>query len=52
MSVVLAACRGLWSGLIEPAHNNSNKMTGELSEDSDQPGYPPSLISLRWALSE
>ena len=28
---------------LEPAHDN-NKMPCALSEDSDQPGQPPSLI--------
>ena len=31
----------------EPPHDKTNKMTFALSEDSDQPGHPPSLISLR-----
>ena len=30
--------------LTEPAHAKSNKMTCAPSEDSDQPGHPPSLI--------
>ena len=30
--------------ITEPAHNKPNKMTRTLSEDSDQPGHPPSLI--------
>ena len=29
---------------IEPQHNKTSKMTCGLREDSDQPGYPPSLI--------
>ena len=33
--------------LYEPAHEKTNKMVCAPSEDSDQPGYPPSLISLR-----
>ena len=32
---------------IEPPHDKTNKITCALSEDSDQPGHPPSLISLR-----
>ena len=28
----------------EPAHDKTNKMACALSEDSDQPGHPPSLI--------
>ena len=28
----------------DPAHHKTNKMTCASSEDSDQPGYPPSLI--------
>ena len=30
--------------LYEPAHDKTNKMTCAPSEDSDQPGHPPSLI--------
>ena len=30
--------------LIEPPQKNSNKMARAPSEDSDQPGHPPSLI--------
>ena len=29
---------------FEPPHDKSNKMAGAPSEDSDQPGHPPSLI--------
>ena len=29
--------------IIEPPHDKSNKMACALSEDSDQPGHPPSL---------
>ena len=29
---------------IEPAHDKTNKMTCELSEDSGKPVHPPSLI--------
>ena len=32
---------------FEPPHDKSNKMAGAPSKDSDQPGHPPSLISLR-----
>ena len=32
---------------IEPPHDKTNKVTCAPSEDSDQPGHPPSLISLR-----
>ena len=35
-----------WCGSIEPQHNKTNKMTCVPSKDSDQPGHPPSLISL------
>ena len=31
--------------LIEPPHDKNNKMAYAPSEDSDQPGHPPSLIS-------
>ena len=30
--------------LNKPQHDQTNKMTCEPSEDSDQPGYPPGLI--------
>ena len=30
----------------EPPHDKTNKMACVPSEDSDQPGHPPSLISL------
>ena len=33
--------------LIEPPHEKTNKMACAPSEDSDQPGHPPNLISLR-----
>ena len=33
--------------IFEPQHDKNNKMTCAPSEDSDQPGHPPSLISLR-----
>ena len=36
-----------WLVENEPPHDKTNKMTRALSEDSDQPGHPPSLISLR-----
>ena len=31
----------------EPPHDKTNKMACAPREDSDQPGHPPSLISLR-----
>ena len=31
-------------GIFEPSHDKTNKMTCAPSEDSDQPGHPPSLI--------
>ena len=31
----------------EPPHNKTNEVACAPSEDSDQPGHPPSLISLR-----
>ena len=34
-----------------PPHDKTNKMTFVPSEDSDQPGHPPCLISLRCALN-
>ena len=33
--------------IFEPQHNKNNKMNCVPNEDSDQPGHPPSLISLR-----
>ena len=36
---------------FEPAHDKTNKMACAPSEDSDQPGHPPSLISLHCALN-
>ena len=33
------------SVIHEPPHDKTNKMTCAPSEDSDQPGHPPSLIS-------
>ena len=33
-----------WWGSYEPPHDKTNKMTCTPSEDSDQPGHPPSLI--------
>ena len=35
----------------EPRHEKPNEMTFAPSEGSDQPGHPPSLISLCCALS-
>ena len=32
---------------FELPHGKTNKVACALSEDSDQPGHPPSLISLR-----
>ena len=41
------------SSTYEPQHYKTNKMTCPPSEDSDQPGHPPSLIkSLRSARNE
>ena len=33
-----------WTILFEPWHDKTNKMAYAPSEDSDQPGHPPSLI--------
>ena len=35
----------------EPGHGKTNKMACAPSEDSDQPGYPPSLIRVFALLS-
>ena len=32
--------------IIKPEHDKTNKICAS-SEDSDQPGHPPSLISIR-----
>ena len=34
----------LYQKTFEPQHDKTNKMTCAPSEDSDQPGHPPSLI--------
>ena len=37
----------MWlSTIFEPHHDKTNKMECAPSEDSDQPGHPPSLMSL------
>ena len=36
--------------LIEPEHDKKQQMTCAPSEDSNQPGHQPSLISLCWVL--
>ena len=36
----------------EPHRDKANKMACAPSEDSDQPGHPPSLISLRCPYEE
>ena len=36
---------------FEPPHDKTNKMISVPREDSNQPGHPPSLISLRCAIS-
>ena len=33
-----------WTQEYEPPHDKTNKMASAPSEDSDQPGHPPSLI--------
>ena len=33
-----------YTKLLEPPHDKTNKMICVPSEDSDQPGHPPSLI--------
>ena len=35
-----------WLGTFEPPHDKTNKMACVPNEDSDQPGHPPSLISV------
>ena len=36
----------LLDSIFEPPHDKTNKMVCAPSEDSDQPGHPPSLISV------
>ena len=36
----------IWYAQYEPPHDKTNIMACAFSEDSDQPGHPPSLISL------
>ena len=53
--------RLIWTALFElcePHHDKTNKMSCAPSEDSDQPGHPPSLIrvftvciEVAWTLS-
>ena len=42
-------CLGITKFILmyEPPHDKTYKMACTPSEDSDQPGHPPSLISLR-----
>ena len=42
LTVIQTFCFGLI--IIEPPHDKNNKMVCAPSEDSDQPGHPPSLI--------
>ena len=44
-------CPLYWQGksIFEPLHDKTNKMACAPSEDSDQPGHPPSRISLHCA---
>ena len=37
---------------VELQHNKTNKMTCVPGKDSDQPGHPPSRISLHWVHEE
>ena len=39
-------CKWHQKNIIEWPHDKTNKMAYEPSEDSDQPGHPPSLISV------
>ena len=41
---VLKICGRLDVSIIEPPHDKTDKMACVPSEDSDQPGHPPSLI--------
>ena len=44
MLLRLAMLYTIFIGLNEPPHDKTNKMACAPSEDSDQPGHPPSLI--------
>ena len=44
MKRICAACVDSRKKHFEPPHTKTNKMTFVPSEDSDQPGHPPSLI--------
>ena len=44
MKCICAAYVDSRKKLSEPPHDKTNKMTFVPSEDSDQPGHPPSLI--------
>ena len=44
MKCICAAYIDLRKKHFEPPHDKPNKMTFVPSEDSDQPGHPPSLI--------
>ena len=41
---IACLCHACCVGKIEPPHDKANKMACTPSEDSDQPGHPPSLI--------
>ena len=49
LSLLVKTSENMWLP-NEPQYNKTNKMTCAPSEDSDQPGHPPSLISLCYAL--
>ena len=53
MSYMTHFCNRPYPGIVEnePPHDKTNKMTCVPSEDSDQPGNLPSLISLCCALN-
>ena len=52
--LILYLCTSFYcsSFTSEPQHDKTNKMACAPSEDSDQPGHLPSLISLRFPHEE
>ena len=48
LKIVNFLCSQQFFLTCEPPHDKTNKVACAPREDSDQPGHPPSLISLRW----
>ena len=49
--ILLISLRSLFATIFQPTHDKTNKMACAPSEDSDQPGHPPSLIRVFTVLS-